>query len=393
MSRAAWTLAWLAGCAAGSPPSPFDAAPAAEILEVPDVPDTPAAPPDAAPAAPPDAGPVALPPLEPQVLFEAGDSYGIYRIPALATASSGALLAFAEGRETLADDGNIDLVMRRSLDHGVTWGDRELVVDQGEDTAGNPTVIADGPRLWLAYTTNPGDDATQRAFWLTWTEDDGASWAPPRALTEVAIPGATWMATGPGRGIVTRSGRLVIPCDHRGPDGVLRSHVIVSDDAGASWVLGGSAAPDTDEATVAELSDGRLVLNMRFEGDRRARALATSVDGGATWSETTFDDRLPDPGCQGSLLRVGSAPYFANPATVEPVPRDHVTVRRSDDDGATWSAERLVDPGPSAYTALTPLTGGGVGLAWESGALFPYDRILFARLAPDALGPAESSRP
>jgi sialidase-1 len=338
--------------------------------------------PDAGPpldAARADAGPGTL---EAQVLFEKNaDGYAVVRIPALVTTASGALLAFAEGRQSIEDDGDIDLVLRRSDDLGATWSDLQVVVDVGADTAGNPTPIATSAgRVWLPYCTNPGADMMARSVWLTWSDDDGLTWATPRELTaDVKPAGWTWYATGPGRGIELSTGRLLVPCDHTDELGVTRSHVIYSDDQGETWQLGGSAGPDTDEATVAELADGRVVLNMRYEGAVRARALATSDDGGLTWSETTLDERLPDPACEGSLLVAPEGMLFANPATTIAFPRDHVTVRLSPDEGATWPYARVLDEGPSAYSSLTRLSDGRFGVLWESGRTLPYDRIRFAR--------------
>lgn len=73
---------------------------------------------------------------ERQTLFASGDSgYPIFRIPALIETPTGALLAFAEARHAgLADTGDIDLVVRRSDDGGLTWEPLTLVHDAGEDT-------------------------------------------------------------------------------------------------------------------------------------------------------------------------------------------------------------------------------------------------------------------
>lgn len=321
--------------------------------------------------------------IDQQTLFEGGsDGYSFVRIPALVTSRSGTLLAFAEGRHSLNDDGDIDIVLRRSVDMGATWSDLAVAVDMGSDTVGNPTpiVMAGSDRIWLPFCSNPGTDANTRSVWLTYSDDDGKTWVTPRDITAQAKPADwTWYATGPGRGIETTQGRLVIPADHVDGFGVRRSHVIFSDDAGETWTVGGSAAPDTDEAQVVELSDGRLMLNMRYEGDVRARAIAISSDAGATWGETTFDNQLPDPGCEGSILAIPQGLLFSNPATTVAFPRDHVTVRWSQDNGATWAFSRLLDEGPSAYSSLTRLPDGRMGIVWESGSAVPYDRVQFAR--------------
>jgi len=68
------------------------------------------------------------------------------------------------------------------------------------------------------------------------------SWSAPVEITaQVKKPEWTWYATGPGNGIQLKSGRLVIPCDHNTTDNRRFSHVIYSDDAGATWKLGGIA--------------------------------------------------------------------------------------------------------------------------------------------------------
>lgn len=316
-------------------------------------------------------------------LFAGGDAgYAVFRIPALVTTRRGTLLAFAEGRQSIRDDGDVDIVLRRSEDLGETWSAIAVVIDVGADTAGNatPIVLHDADRVWLAYCTNPGTDATRRSVWLTSSDDEGLTWATPRDLTAQVQPaGWSWYATGPGRGIALSSGRLLVPCDGVDEMGVRRSHVIWSDDGGVTWARGGSIAVDTDEATVAELPSGRVVMNARSEGSTRARAIATSDDGGLTFSATTFDASLPDPGCEASLLAVPEGLLFSNPATTVALPRDHLTVRLSTDEGATWAYAHLLDAGPSAYSALTRLPDGGFAIVWESGRVLPYDRIRFTR--------------
>jgi sialidase-1 len=75
-----------------------------------------------------------------QTLWKKGDNgYDTYRIPAIATANNGRLLAFCEGRKNSASDtGNIDVVLRRSDDGGGTWTAQQVVWDDGANTCGNP---------------------------------------------------------------------------------------------------------------------------------------------------------------------------------------------------------------------------------------------------------------
>src|SRR5690349_23165919 len=80
----------------------------------------------------------------PQIdVYRAGEGgYQSYRIPALIDTKKGTLLAFCEGRKnSAADSGDIDLLLRRSFDGGKTWGPVQTIADIGTDTIGNPTPV------------------------------------------------------------------------------------------------------------------------------------------------------------------------------------------------------------------------------------------------------------
>lgn len=332
-------------------------------------------------------------------IFKAGqDGYHTYRIPALIATRTGTVLAFCEGRKhSRSDSGDIDLVLKRSVDGGATWSPMQVVWDDGPNTVGNPCPVLDRETgvIWLLLTHNLGEDQESliingasrgtRTVWVTHSADDGESWSPPREITATTkAPDWTWYATGPGVGIQLRSGRLVIPCDHAvAQTRALRSHVIYSDDHGENWRLGGVAGEDTDECQVAELSDGSLLLNMRNEGGPNRRAVVRSRDGGCTWSQVSLDHALIEPVCQASLLRyhdpdsgVPGPLLFSNPASVR---RVRMTVRLSEDDGATWPWSKLLWEGPCAYSCLAVMPDGNVGCLYERGERHPYETLTLAR--------------
>lgn len=336
--------------------------------------------------------------LEQTDLFIAGrDGYNTYRIPALIVSAKGTLLAFVEGRKDNArDEGDIDLLVKRSTDGGRTWSDQRVVYEEGGSakvTIGNPCPVLDGSTgtLWLPFCRDNND------VLITSSTDDGLSWSPPAAITsQVKKPDWTWYATGPGVGIQLRQrrfrGRLVIPCDHgaeREGQPVKFSHVFYSDDHGRTWRLGGSSEPHTNECQAVELSDGSLLLNIRNhlgrEGGRPemggCRTIAQSRDGGATWSAPRLDRALIEPVCQASLIRFGPTAkdpvLFSNPA--DQSSRVRLTVRMSRDEGKSWPVAKVLHEGPSGYSCLARLPDGAVGCLYERGDKSFREKITFAR--------------
>jgi sialidase-1 len=338
-------------------------------------------------------------------VFVAGrDGYHTYRIPSLVVTTQGTLLAFAEGRrEGSSDAGNIDVLLKRSRNGGRTWEPAQTVWDDDANTCGNPCAVVDRESgvVWLLLTWNRGDDTeaeiiaqgsrdTRRVF-ATHSRDDGVTWARPREITGAVKPaGWTWYATGPGAGIQIergpRRGRLVIPCDHIEADtGHYYSHVIYSDDRGATWRLGGSTPRhQVNECEVVELTGNRLLLNMRnYDRAQNTRQQAISADGGLTWEHQRHVPELIEPICQASIRRFSwpeaeqpGVILFCNPASAR---RERLTLRASRDDGDTWPVSRLLDERPSAYSCLAVLPGGDVGILYEAGANSPYENLVFAR--------------
>ena len=326
-------------------------------------------------------------------VFRSGvDGYHTYRIPALIETKRGTLLAFCEGRRSAGgDSGDIDLLLKRSRDGGRTWSAAQVVADFGEDTIGNPAPVVDRKSgdIVLLLTRNPGKvterqivDGTAagtRTVWLARSSDDGATWSAPSEITgSVKAADWTWYATGPGNGIQMRDGRMVVACDHlEAGTKAKHSHVIVSDDGGRTWSLGGSAGEGTNESAVVELRDGSLLLNMRSYAGKNRRAVAVSRDRGKSWDGQKADEALIEPVCQASLVRVGKDRLlFSNPAAVK---RERMTVKVSRDEGKSWPVERVVHEGPAAYSSLAALRDGRVGLLYERGEKRAYEVITFAR--------------
>ena len=338
--------------------------------------------------------------------------YDTYRIPALVVTNEGTLLAFSEGRRlSRSDTGDIDLLLKRSEDGGETWSQQQVVWNDSRNVCGNPAPVVDRATgtIWLLLTWNRGDDHerqiiegtssdTRRVF-VTSSIDDGRRWSQPKEITaSVKRADWTWYATGPGAGIQLQvgghAGRLLIPCDHIERDTKrYYSHVIYSDDHGATWRLGRSSPGDqVNECQVAELEDGRLLLNMRnYDRTKTCRQVAFSGDGGLTWTGQRFEEALAEPICQASVRRAGDLLFFSNPS--DAAERVNMTVQVSDDEGFSWRVLHRLYAGPSAYSDLALLPNDVVGCLYERGSDSPYEEIALARFPVPGFGDRFVPRP
>lgn len=383
----------------------------------------------------------ATPFLEKTHLFaEKTDGFVSYRIPALVVTAKGTVLTFCEARKYSGLDwGEIEIHQRRSTDGGRTFGTarqiahlgprlprnpanadqppRKVIGEPGQQTVNNPVAIADRDgTVHFIYCVE-----YMRTFHVRST-DDGLTWSRPVDITAAADrirPEWPWrvVATGPCHGIQLRSGRLVVPVWLAKAEGGAHGQAVVatlfSDDRGATWQRGEIAVPNTattpavSEATVAQLSDGRVMLVARNHAPSHRKIVVFSRDGATGWSRPEFAEALPEPICQASLFSYAdpAAPgktrlLFSGPASLERADgkaapgsrrdRQNLSVKLSHDDGRTWAATRALEPGPSAYSDLAVLPDGTILCFYENGRPgatrpnstrtdWPYARLTLAR--------------
>ncbi len=352
-------------------------------------------------------------------LAEANGSQTGYRIPALAVSKKGTLLAFCEQRVGLRDHAENDIVLRRSLDGGQTWLAMQVVAEEGGDSLNDPCVVVlESGRILLRYTrfpkgvhankskqteiAEPGYGGPKNVrIYLTHSDDEGESWSSPRDVTRVMRREEAISLGSPGVGLVLtqgpHKGRILFPnyeVYHLG-GGKRKSanSILYSDDGGESWHLTATIAEAEsdgfgDEAQLAELSDGGVLLTARDEPGGKFRKLSVSRDGGETWSPHRIATDLMTPPCMSSVLRY-SWPSEGKPGVLlHTLPhrkddrRENGTILVSRDEGATWTAARVIAPGDFAYSCLARLPNGDIGCLYETD---DYHRIVFARFTADWL--------
>jgi len=365
------------------------------------------------------------------VVRRAGDD-GVhtYRIPALAATSRGTLLAVFDLRWDNASDlpANVDVGCLRSTDNGSTWQwatNTKAILDYDKTVpgssgngVGDPAVLVDRQTgaVWVAalwsfgnhgYVGSSAGLGTNQTgqYVLTRSDDDGQTWSPPINITAQAKANPNWGVCfqGPGHGIQLRDGTLLFPSQHTDPGGLnARAFFIYSTNHGASWLVSPDVnrtiPPQLNENQMVELNSGQIMVSSRAPsggGGKRVWATYTrgATPGDGAWSALTY--AVPDPVCQASFIRYSSTRdgasrdrlLFANPASSSS--RVDMTVRMSEDEGKSWTVGRRIDTRPAAYSDLTILADGTVGLLYETGDGNAYETLTFVRFDLDWLTQAD----
>ncbi|MBS1920486.1 MAG: exo-alpha-sialidase [Bacteroidetes bacterium] len=350
-----------------------------------------------------------------QLLFAPGDAGSSnYRIPAIITAADGSLVTVTDKRWNGSGDlaNKIDLVVRRSTDNGQTWS-APLTISNfgGPNGTGDAALVLDkvvNPgTLICMFSANVGFGASTPSvpanIQYCKSTDNGQTWSAPTDVTnQIYASGSsnsyskTWYAAfvSSGRMHQLRSGRIMAVLDVRQTSaGTQDNFTIHSDDGGTTWVAetsdptthGIAAAGQANEAKVVELDNGKILMSTRHAP---SRLLSTSTTSAAVaWGTATLNAQLAEPSCNGDLIRYTSTiDGYDKSRLLQSIPnnsgtRKNVSVFISYDEGTTWNTSKTIYPQASAYSSLTILPDGTIGMYYENGEYGDIYDMYFVRFS------------
>ncbi|XP_062511990.1 sialidase-1-like [Corticium candelabrum] len=330
-----------------------------------------------------------------------------YRIPIIGPTADGHLVAISEARKLGGgDSGNKFLAMLRS-DDGVQWSSATKFIfsDLSDVTdgmnLGEMLTDMETGSMFIIYS-HCAHACNVSTTYIIRSDDNGLSWKNAVNVTNVICNVTKTFDPGPGLGLQLKhhprhKGRLIF-CGHGGVGSEIVA-CIYSNDHGETW-KGGMALPgipfhsdegrglfEPNELQMIELKDGRVLFTIRNEKDYNDAGpiFASSDDGCETISMMSirFPQGLPDPVCAaGMLYHEEHDGLLLHSNAYSTRQRINMTVSWSYDEGQTWnnSDHLQVWPGPSAYSCLTAIPGkpNYVGLLYENGIYFRYERITYA---------------
>ena len=399
-------------------------------------------------------------------LFRSGDlGFANFRIPLLLSVPQASqvptLLVFAEARKYSDSDwGSHGIVLRRSLTGGRSWTTAKQI--WSDPPARNLTYETHGhyyqPKAWvdsgglnglnlgaavydhetstaillMAMCSDnctyfgcrqarscravdpshprphgrPSAHTYGRVFAINST-DGFRTWSQPVEITsQLSASGAIGypLGLGPGTGVQTKSGRLIV-CGAMG----IGSNVYYSDTHGHSWKAGGVVEDfGTNECDMVLLANNSVLLTLRSGTGFRIQARSDDEGLSFPYQRKMLD--LPDPGCAAGIARrLDGSLWLANNRnpSLKATWRTNMSLSVSTDGGTHWQYHSQVwtcsaPSCPSGYSSLAMVpswyqagltvntTSDSLALVYERGVpsdmvhqpYFPYSFITFAVINP-----------
>lgn len=364
------------------------------------------------------------------ILFKSAGRNRPYRIPAIAKAKNGDLIAVSDDRYCGADIGygRVDLVYKVSRDNGKTWSPEDLMLAEGDgdNTSntcgyGDAAICADRQSnkvLLMCVTAKSGATCWTKeqrgaVAWGTYNKKTKAwQWSKPIDIKDelMALLPDSRINYFVGSGKISQSRivkkgkyyRVYVALWTYGEGGIC-NYVVYSDNFGkpGSWRLLGSKdekpAQGSDEPKVEELPNGSLILSGRKSGGRYyniftfngkehtdgkwAECVASNnVEGGLSWGKNSTNGEIMIIKARRSD---GSITHLALQSAPAGNGRDHVSLwykpLNNEADYSTptafskgWTLGKEFTPHNSAYSTMCMQKDGRIAFFYEDGEADAY---------------------
>lgn len=309
-----------------------------------------------------------------------------YRIPAIVTAADGSLVTVADKRIEHNGDlpAKIDIVSRRSTDGGKTWSDYVTVAAHDEiGGCGDAALVTDRTSGDILAIFSHGNGLWQNEpahISVARSKDNGVTWGKPVDINPQILTThpdgvqpikCTSAFASSGAATQLMDGRIMFALVTREEGNPkFKVYAIYSDDSGNTWKVSDTPATcDGDESKVVQFADGTLIMSIRNRFGS-LRKFSYSHDNGASWTDPMPIEDLPDPRCNGDIIRCthDGKEYLLQSLPGDPKGRNNVAVYVSDDNGKRWPIKKTIVNMPSAYSSMTILPDGRLGILTEESA-------------------------
>ncbi|XP_017287735.2 sialidase-3-like [Kryptolebias marmoratus] len=235
------------------------------------------------------------------------------------------------------------------------------------------------------------------------TKDAGETWSEVTDLTD-KLPQIKKWAVGPGHGLQTQSGRLIVPAYGYGSCSsscfrkvcfcaISRAICLYSDDKGITWQFSNMLEEKSVECEMAEVLDDKehryIYCNARNEGGYRVEAVSDSND--EDFMVLPSAGKLVETGygCQGSVVsfpaQTGSSDssqeprwlLYSHPTSPSKRVDLGVYLNKSPLDSSAWSDPWIMNKGPSGYSDLAHIHNGWFACLMECGEQSEIEQIAF----------------
>ena len=216
------------------------------------------------------------------VFWEGLHGSACYRIPSIIQSHKGTLLAFAVNRiDSCHDQSNHSLVLRRSLDQGITWGP-VITIKQGTPpcpgctaaiSSPSPVEVAkpDGFAILVVYETLNNPRNTSHGYDMQiWSMDDGLTWGNASKLSYPPLSNVGAMC-GPAAGIQASNGGHEIYFPLRTLHGL--EFLLMSSDYGQTWKASAlsTGLSECSIAFVPGSDESKILANCRPDSSHHRR--------------------------------------------------------------------------------------------------------------------------